>query len=105
MRDELIRKQNKSCLALVNEIERVRLLASKLTATEIETILEILQRNSSDPNNSQLISASQLLQVLSDENMLENLASMDDAAEQRAVYSELMVGFLCISPKCLFCNW
>ena len=91
LRDQIILQQNEASIMLVKEIERVRETVTQLSSQEIEKILTLIHSDDVTVNSSRLISASQLLQVVMDENMLPNILAMENGAEQRAVYNELMV--------------
>ena len=77
---------------LVDEIERIRATIKGLSTDELQRILRIFQEASRDAsNNDILVSASQLLQTVSDDSMLSHIMSLEKKDEQRAVYLELIV--------------
>ena len=91
---KVLKKQSELCLELVQEIERVRAAVQSMTSHEMQHVLSMLNavRREKD-NHDILISASQILQTVSDESLMSQIMSLESEEEQKAVFVELMVSF------------
>ena len=95
-----MKKQSELCLELVREIERIRAAVQSMTSHEMQQVLSMLDAVRHEKSNHDiLISASQILQTVSDDSILSQIMSLEDEEEQRSVFIELMVSHSIIRYK------
>ena len=98
VRDAFIQEQNDVCLSLVGEIERIRATVRVMSDRDLDKIVKILQQIGTETDDANiLVSASQLLQVVTDDTMLDQIADLNNVEEQEEVYKELIVS-ICQNP-------
>ena len=91
-RQRVIESQNQICIQLIEEINRVRAVVSQMQSLEVRNILQLIEQVShNEENNNLLISASQILQTISDEHLSNRIAMVDNMDAQRLIYVELLV--------------
>ena len=95
IRKKMNKQQNEICLQLIEEITRIRAVVRKMSSTELQNILSIMEKEGErQADNELLVSASQVLQTVSDDSLIRRIGKMKNPEAQQAAYYELVVSFI-----------